>query len=94
MFFGAENAEGATLPNGHPLRREMLEDFTRLGVDPCGERGEYHTLPTNSTLFRAPLNVVAGERVTRSDCWALDLEVAQTLGSADQAGLEARTTDR
>ena len=78
---------------GRPLRREMLEDFTRLGIDPCGERGEYHTLVTNSPLFRAPLNVVAGERVKRSDCWALDLDVAQTLGSADQAGLKARTTD-
>ncbi len=24
---------------GRPLRREMLDELTRLGVDPCGERG-------------------------------------------------------
>ena len=58
---------------GRPLRREMLDEFTRLGVDPCGERGEYHTVVTNSPLFHEPLNVVANGRVQRSGCWALDL---------------------
>ena len=61
---------------GVPLRREMLETFRRLGIDPCGERGEYHTLVTNSPLFTRPLPVHAGARVRRSDCWALDLMVA------------------
>jgi diphthamide synthase (EF-2-diphthine--ammonia ligase) len=61
---------------GRPLRRDMLETFTRLGVDPCGERGEYHTAVINSPLFTRPLEVHAGEKVKRSDCWALDLTVA------------------
>jgi diphthine-ammonia ligase len=58
---------------GRPLRREMFEAFARLGVDPCGERGEYHTLVTNSPLFRAPLYVRANGHVQRSDCWSLDV---------------------
>ncbi|MBI3492163.1 MAG: diphthine--ammonia ligase [Acidobacteria bacterium] len=58
---------------GRPLRREMLAEFTRLGVDPCGERGEYHTLVTRSPLFRAPLLVSSNGHVRRSDCWALDV---------------------
>jgi uncharacterized protein (TIGR00290 family) len=61
---------------GRPLRREMLEPFARLGVDPCGERGEYHTVVTNSPLFSAPITVAHGERVFRSDCHALDLRLA------------------
>ena len=56
---------------GRPLRREMLDEFTRLGVDPCGERGEYHTAVTNSPLFSSPIDVVHGEHVLRSGCWAL-----------------------
>ena len=32
-------------------RAEMAADFVRLGVDPCGERGEYHTVVTNTPLF-------------------------------------------
>jgi diphthine-ammonia ligase len=62
---------------GRPLRREMLDAFTQLGVDPCGERGEYHTVVTNSPLFSRPLVVEAGERVQRSGCWALDLVVSR-----------------
>jgi diphthine-ammonia ligase len=60
---------------GRSLCRGMLEEFRTLGVDPCGERGEYHTVVTNSPLFREPLDVKPGTRVRRSGCWALDLEV-------------------
>src|SRR6476659_6221436 len=42
---------------GRPLRREMLDELTRLGVDPCGERGEYHTVVTGSPLFTRPLRL-------------------------------------
>jgi uncharacterized protein (TIGR00290 family) len=60
---------------GRPLRRDMLDAFTHLGVDPCGERGEYHTVVTNSPLFSRPLVLEAGATVQRSGCWALDLMV-------------------
>ena len=60
---------------GRPLRRELLAEFTRLGVDPCGERGEYHTVVTNSSLFNAPLRLRRRGHVQRSGCWALDLTV-------------------
>ena len=54
----------------------MLGDFDRLAVDPCGENGEYHTVVTNSPLFREPLRLEFGEQVSRSGCWALDVTVA------------------
>ena len=61
---------------GRPLRRDMLKTFDALGVDPCGERGEYHTVVTNSPLFSGPLLLQLGIQVKRSDCWALDVTVA------------------
>jgi uncharacterized protein (TIGR00290 family) len=63
---------------GRMLRPEMLDQFARLGVDPCGERGEYHTAVLNSPLFSAPIEVEHGARVLRSGCYALDLEVRST----------------
>ena len=60
---------------GRPLRREMLDAFTRLGVDPCGERGEYHTVVTNCPLFSAPVELDAGQRVAHVGCHAIDLRV-------------------
>ncbi len=62
---------------GRPLRRGMLDEFTRLGVDPCGERGEYHTVVTHSPLFSAPMLLETGERVQRSGCWAIDVRVIE-----------------
>jgi uncharacterized protein (TIGR00290 family) len=61
---------------GRPLRRDMAAEFARLGVDPCGERGEYHTVVTNSPLFQEPLAVDIGVRVKRDDCCALDVRLA------------------
>ena len=51
----------------------MLDEFVRLGVDPCGERGEYHTVVVDTPLFDRPLTVACGERVQRGGCWALDI---------------------
>ena len=53
--------------------RDLLPEFARLGVDPCGERGEYHTAVVDTPLFSSPLCVRENGRVQRSDCWALDL---------------------
>jgi len=61
---------------GRRLSREMIDQFARLNVDPCGEKGEYHTVVTNCELFRAPLHLVTGEVVLKSGCWALDVTVA------------------
>jgi diphthine-ammonia ligase len=58
---------------GRPLRAELLPELQRLGVDPCGERGEYHTVVTNSPLFERPLPLRHQGHVQRSGCWAADL---------------------
>ena len=60
---------------GRRLERQLLPAFARAGVDPCGERGEYHTLVTNAPLFRTPLSWRRLGHVQHSGCWALDLEV-------------------
>jgi uncharacterized protein (TIGR00290 family) len=75
---------------GRPLRREMLAELARLNVDPCGERGEYHTVVTNSPLFSRPLPLVPGERVHRSGCWALDVTVLEPESAAARIGHSGR----
>jgi uncharacterized protein (TIGR00290 family) len=60
---------------GRPLRADMLEELRRLGVDPCGERGEYHTVVTDTPLFSRPIRTRERGRVSRSGCWALDLDL-------------------
>jgi diphthine-ammonia ligase len=60
---------------GRTLAADMTPDFVRLGVDKCGERGEYHTVVTNAPLFSTPLVLHHGEVVQHGGCWALDVSV-------------------
>lgn len=46
------------------------------GVDPCGERGEFHTCVHAGPMFAHPLAVRAGQRVLREERFAyIDLEL-------------------
>ena len=58
---------------GRPLGAEMKTTFAERGIDPCGERGEYHTAVVDAPAFSQPIRVRPGERVRRGECVALDL---------------------
>ena len=60
---------------GLTLSEETVQRMESLGVDPCGEFGEYHTVVTNCPRFSSPLALSTGESVLRGDCWALDVGV-------------------
>jgi len=55
------------------LDLDALSEFARLGVDACGENGEYHTLVTQVPGFAEPLRVQPGERVLSRGYWAIDV---------------------
>ena len=57
-----------------------LERLVALGVDPCGEFGEYHTVVTNCPQFTSPLMLVSGESVMSGGCWAIDFAPAGSAG--------------
>jgi uncharacterized protein (TIGR00290 family) len=58
---------------GRPLSADMKDVFAARGIDPCGERGEYHTAVVDSPLFSRPLAVTHGDRVRHGEYFALDL---------------------
>jgi uncharacterized protein (TIGR00290 family) len=49
---------------GRPFDEELLYDLPG-GVDPCGERGEFHTFVWDAPLFSSPIPIHIGERVSR-----------------------------
>jgi uncharacterized protein (TIGR00290 family) len=65
---------------GRRLTADLKAQFDRLGVDPCGERGEYHTVVTDTALFSAPIKLRHLHQVQHSGCWALDVEVDDAAG--------------
>jgi diphthamide synthase (EF-2-diphthine--ammonia ligase) len=49
---------------GREFDEDQLGDFPP-GIDPCAERGEFHTCVYAGPMFSAPLSLAAGEIVTR-----------------------------
>ena len=45
-------------------------------VDPCGERGEYHTFCHAGPMFAQPIPIERGETVERDGFWFADLRLA------------------
>ncbi len=60
---------------GKKLCEEMLADFESMGVDACGERGEYHTLVFASPRMSSRLEVHEVGRLIHDGYWMLDLEL-------------------
>ncbi len=55
---------------GREWDRTLLDELPP-GVDPCGERGEFHTCVYAGPMFAAPLRLQNGETVTREPfVWA------------------------
>jgi uncharacterized protein (TIGR00290 family) len=61
---------------GKKLCEEMLSTFESLGVDACGERGEYHTLVFASPRMGSPLELREIGRLMHDGYWMLDLELS------------------
>jgi diphthine-ammonia ligase len=58
------------------LDEEALSELARLGVDPCGENGEYHTVVTACPAFSRVLTLAPGAQVLESGYWAIDVRLA------------------
>jgi uncharacterized protein (TIGR00290 family) len=59
---------------GHEFSDELLENLPP-SVDPCGERGEFHTFVYDGPLFTQPVRFTRGETVLRDNRFLyIDLE--------------------
>jgi uncharacterized protein (TIGR00290 family) len=64
---------------GRRFDRSFLDDLP-AGVDPCGERGEFHTFAFDGPEFGAPIAVASGEVVERDGFVFADLLAAPSAG--------------
>jgi uncharacterized protein (TIGR00290 family) len=61
---------------GREFDRALLDDLPAT-VDPCGERGEFHTFAWDGPMFRRPVPIRLGETVTRDGFVFADLLPAE-----------------
>ncbi|MEP5340449.1 MAG: diphthine--ammonia ligase [Algibacter sp.] len=51
---------------GRTIDAEIIDEFEALGVDACGENGEFHTLVVNAPFFKNRIEVEIEEKVMSS----------------------------
>ena len=52
---------------GRTIDASIIEEFENMGVDACGENGEFHTLVVNAPFFKHPIDVKIEEKVVSSN---------------------------
>jgi uncharacterized protein (TIGR00290 family) len=59
---------------GREIDRNFANDLFGLDeVDPCGERGEYHTFVTDGPLFTRRIKILEASKVMRDGYWFLEI---------------------
>lgn len=59
---------------GRRIDRPLVRELAAMGVDPSGEKGEYHTVVTDGPAFSKRIRLVEGGTVLRDGYWFLDVE--------------------
>jgi uncharacterized protein (TIGR00290 family) len=60
---------------GRIFDRPTAEELAELGVDACGENGEFHTVATRGPIFRKPIELVLRQQHLHSGCWFQDVSL-------------------
>jgi diphthine-ammonia ligase len=54
----------------------LIDQLESIGIDACGENGEYHTLVTNCPLFNEPIAVHITNKQQHQQYWFAELALA------------------
>lgn len=60
---------------GKELDNNLLKEFEKIGIDACGENGEFHTVVTDGPIFSKQINIKKLDVVLRSGYWFLDIAI-------------------
>jgi diphthine-ammonia ligase len=58
---------------GKQLTIELVETLEHLGIDACGENGEFHTLVINCPLFKNPISATVTNTINHNNYWFAEL---------------------
>lgn len=61
---------------GRTLDAELIGSIERLGVDPMGEEGEFHTVVTDGPIFSFPISLEMGDQIFHDGYWFQQVRMA------------------
>ncbi len=60
---------------GYEINIETIDELKKIGIDPCGEGGEFHTIVYDGPLFKSPLEIKLGAVIEEGDHVCYDLQI-------------------
>ena len=75
---------------GRIIDLEIVGEFQKIGIDPCGENGEYHTIVVDGPIFFRPLPVATGPSLDTECSGYCTLDIYLRNGN-ENAGDDARS---
>ena len=60
---------------GRKITPGVITELESMGVDLCGENGEYHTLVVNAPVFKERVVVKFGQPVKHQEYWFLEMSI-------------------
>ncbi len=61
---------------GQIISPTVIDELEKMGIDACGENGEFHTLVLDCPLFKERINVIVKEKLYHGNYWFAKLELA------------------
>jgi len=58
---------------GHGVDKDFVNYLSNMGIDHCGESGEYHTLVVNGPIFGSRIEITQSRTIQRDNHWLLDI---------------------
>jgi uncharacterized protein (TIGR00290 family) len=59
---------------GRQVDKKLVHELSQLGIDICGEAGEFHTFVYDGPTFKKPITIEGTAVITRDDHWTLDIK--------------------
>jgi diphthine-ammonia ligase len=59
---------------GRQLDKKLSSELNQLGVDVCGEAGEFHSFVYDGPSFKKPIKIGSTAVISRNDHWTLDIK--------------------
>ncbi|MEI9808692.1 MAG: diphthine--ammonia ligase [Bacteroidota bacterium] len=60
---------------GRIITPALIDELQALGIDACGENGEYHTLVLNCPLFSKKIDVKVNSKLIHNNYWFASLKI-------------------
>jgi diphthine-ammonia ligase len=62
---------------GQIIDEKLIEEFSSIGIDPCGENGEYHSVVVSGPIFKGSLMLAKSAIVFRDNYAFLDVAITR-----------------